>query len=712
MLKVFSLVIVAVTMFIFLCTIDVKGEEEIVFTEEELALIEESKNGDSISMGIIPGTFPMSDFNENTGDFTGITVELLNLISEKTGLKFQYEPINLVEYAPIASLKAGKTDLVAGILKTQDFQSDSQLILSERLVNCSVVFVGRKGELYIDEQGTGSVAIIKGFQVGIEYLQNNFPNYIIVTYDTSEACLDAVASGEADFNLNVKYIASYLLQNPHYENLERTAAFSFNMDTCVAGISGKSETIISIIDKGLNSITEDEYNYILMDFTIGNIYEMTFSDFIYKYRATIILMCFMLLIIVICIVLIFKIRSRNIKRIKKSNEQLKEALNIAQRANEAKSLFTSRMSHEIRTPLNAVIGYITIANNNIENSEKVKYCLNKSEVAARHLLGIINDVLDFSSIESGKIKITNEIFDVKGIISIISAMFYPQAKEKDIEFNISIESLTYEELIGDGMRFNQILVNLISNAIKFTPKGGKVDLIISQSLIKEDKIYLNIKVRDTGIGINKDFKEKIFSPFEQQDSSITKTFGGTGLGLSITKSLVGLMGGTISLESIEDRGTVFEVELPFGRVFEISENKKEKTKENNEKPNFKGFKVLLVEDNAMNMEIATEILKSSGLKVDGAYNGKEAFEMFEISKPGTYGLVFMDVQMPVMSGYEATRKIRASKHADAISIPIIAMSAYAFSEDISEALASGMTGYIAKPIDVKELFEVVRKYLK
>lgn len=540
--------------------------------------------------------------------------------------------------------------------------------------------------------------------------------------------------------------------------------------------------------------------------------------------------------------------SKNIDHVKKEEEEKKQALEdalvSAQQAGEAKGAFMSRMSHEIRTPLNAIIGYLTIAKSNLQHPAKEQECLEKSEFAAHHLLNIINDVLDISAIESGRMKIAHEVFDIRQLLSGITSIFHNQAKEKKVEFYVGLHGLTEEHLVGDQLRLNQILMNLLSNAVKFTPAGGNVIFKITQKNLAGKKVYLQIEVRDTGIGMSEEYKKRLFRPFEQQDALTAQKFGGTGLGLSITKNLVTMMAGTIDVESEEGKGTAFTVNLSFetaesaanavGTIYDFSnmnvlalcdENSdytyidvllrrfgvtynvvldqekalyevREKKASGREydlylldwdipdmdgikmaerireagskekpvivaaaydipnivledtqiqrvvlKPIFQssmfdvlsnickisrpnknkdmgdvkcrldGIRVLLAEDNEMNMEIAKEILSSYGLIIDGAVNGREAAELFEQSKEGDYQAILMDIQMPVMNGYDAARRIRHSGHPQAGTIPIIAMTADAFVEDVNRALAAGMNDHVSKPVDFGKLCRILSQYI-
>ena len=425
----------------------------------------------------------------------------------------------------------------------------------------------------------------------------------------------------------------------------------------------------------------------------------------------------MIIIVFLAALLLF-----NIWRLLIIVNQLRQSVERERIANSSKSSFLSRMSHEIRTPLNAVLGYNTIAQSEMaeerddterkQTEAKVMDCLLKSEIASKHLLTIINDVLDMSAIESGKIKVAHELFNLKGLITSLNTVFYSQAKAKQVHFEVVYDTRAEDWYIGDQMRTNQILTNLLSNAIKFTPEGGTVTLRIKQREAENTITHISFEVSDTGIGMSPEYLDRIWMPFEQADSSISRRFGGTGLGLSITKSLVGLMNGNISVESTLGVGTVFHVDLSFKRTKQpaVSENT-EKT-ETKAKTDFNGARILLAEDNSMNMEIARKILESVNLVVDNTWNGKEAVERFHASKEGTYKAILMDIQMPEMDGYEATRKIRMSDHPEAKTIPIIAMTADVFAEKVNEAYESGMNDHIGKPINIPILIDTLKKYIE
>ena len=552
------------------------------------------------------------------------------------------------------------------------------------------------------------------------------------------------------------------------------------------------------------------------------------------------------LLMIVIVIYAYKLRNEYLinDELKRQQKILQDALLVAQKANDAKRDFLSRMSHEIRTPMNAIIGMSAIAFNYLDDKKRTADCLSKITFSSKHLLMLLNDVLDMSKIENGKLNIRQELFDLKNLVTSLADINYGLATAKGLSFEIVISGFKDELLLGDSMRVNQILLNLLSNAIKFTPKGGSVKLEIRMLRSASDKIWLRFIVKDSGIGMKKEFLEHLYEPFEQADNGIARKYGGTGLGMAITKNLVAIMDGTIEVESQEGAGTTFMVDLPFGvskvdkktaaemeemRVLVVDDDNdtcehavvllkgmgvnvdwalngfeaiekvrsaceddgrcydvcfidwcmpeldgietarrmrryvgpdvliiiisaydwsgiEEQAKAagvnafiakpffasnlyntlltvsrkpelgfsavgNKETYDFGGKKVLLVEDNELNMEIASELLKFVNLQVEHAENGKVAVDIFRNSKEKEYALIFMDIQMPLMNGYDAARCIRSSEHPAAGTIPIIAMTANAFNDDVQAAFDAGMNGHLAKPVNVSELLKMLCKLL-
>ncbi len=395
---------------------------------------------------------------------------------------------------------------------------------------------------------------------------------------------------------------------------------------------------------------------------------------------------------------------------KQMNQQMQEALTAARSANEAKSNFLSNMSHDIRTPLNAIVGFSVLLERDAGNADKVREYTGKITASSHHLLSLINDVLDMSKIESGKTSLNVDRFSLPELLEELNIILAPQAKAKGQEFTVQVQGTLPEYLIGDKLRLNQILINLLSNAVKYTPEEGKIAFSVCELSRTQQYAKLRFIVKDNGIGMSKEFQKQIFMPFSREVSSVTNKIQGTGLGMAITKNLVDLMGGIIRVESQTGLGSTFTVELSFSLP---EQEEAEKVQKEPEKPAgsavMEGMLFLVAEDIDLNAEILKEMLKMEGADCELASNGKEALELFEQSEKGYYDMILMDVQMPVMNGYEATAAIRSSSHPDAGTIPIIAMTANTFAEDVRDALAAGMDAHVAKPINMDMVKEVIAR---
>ena len=398
------------------------------------------------------------------------------------------------------------------------------------------------------------------------------------------------------------------------------------------------------------------------------------------------------------------------KNLKKAKNIAIEALQTAENANKAKTDFLSNMSHDIRTPMNAIIGIISLIRHNAGDKEKVIEYADKIAISSQHLLGIINDVLDMSKIEAGKTVFKYSDFSILDFMEELNTIFHSQANEKNQSFIITKENLKHEWVNGDKVHLMQIFSNLLSNAIKYTQEGGIIQFIAEERETNSSTYgKYHFIVSDNGMGMSADFKETIFDAFTRAESSVTNKIQGTGLGMAITKNLVESMGGTIEVESEPNRGSRFEVILNL----KIVENRIVSSTEQIEMHEtdsdiLDGMRFLCAEDNELNAEILMELLKFEGAECTICENGKRILEAFEQSVPGEYDMILMDVQMPVMNGYEATEAIRRSSHEQAKTIPIIAMTANAFSEDMQHSLAAGMNAHISKPVDMKLLKKTIR----
>ena len=387
-----------------------------------------------------------------------------------------------------------------------------------------------------------------------------------------------------------------------------------------------------------------------------------------------------------------------------------EAFQVAQEANRSKSSFLANMSHDIRTPMNAIIGMTSLIRYDAGDKARVIEYADKIDTSSQHLLGIINDVLDMSKIEAGKTVFRYSDFSILDFIQELDTIFHSQISEKKQTLTITKENIWHEWVKGDQVHLMQIFSNLLSNAIKYTQEGGKIQFLVEECETKS-KVYAKYRflVCDNGIGMSADFKNTIFDAFTRAENSLTNKIQGTGLGMAITKNLVDSMGGTIDVESEPGQGSCFEVfmDLKIAEERSVSPASQAETDEQNGNI-LQGMRFLCAEDNEINAEILTELLKIEGAECTICENGEEILKAFEQSAPGDYDMILMDVQMPVMNGYEATKAIRRSSHELAKKIPIIAMTANAFSEDIQHSLAAGMNAHVSKPVEMKVLEKTIR----
>lgn len=398
-----------------------------------------------------------------------------------------------------------------------------------------------------------------------------------------------------------------------------------------------------------------------------------------------------------------------VKEEKKKQEQLEEALEEAERANGAKSEFLAHMSHDIRTPMNAIIGMTSIAKEECKDEKILEY-LEKIEGSGQFLLGLINDILDISKIESGNLKLNSRIVHLEEFDSAIDTSIRPLMEEKKIEFQYDMHC-GVDCIYTDSVRFNQIFFNILSNAAKYTPEGGKV-IFTAESLRREQDIeWVRFVVQDTGVGMSQEFLSHAFEAFVQESNrELAQQWQGTGLGLSIVKKLVGMMEGEIHINSEIGKGTEVVIDLPLTIAKPEGEHKKPVTEE--QPQDLKDRRVLLVEDNEINTFVARRILENQGAIVEHAENGKEAVDAVVGNPEGYYEVIIMDIRMPVMNGLEATAAIRKLERSDAGSIPIIAMTANAYDEDMRQSLEAGMNAHLAKPIDPQVFLDTIRKYIK
>ena len=403
---------------------------------------------------------------------------------------------------------------------------------------------------------------------------------------------------------------------------------------------------------------------------------------------------------------------RDITALHERIDECEKRLAVAEEESRAKTTFLSRMSHEIRTPMNGIIGMLSLAKSKLRAGDETIQYLNKAYELSGHLLALINDILDMSRIEAGKVELENKVFSLRGLADRLYDMFAKQLQSRGIRYEVNLEDMTIDSVVGDELRISQIIINFLSNAVKFTSEG-EIIVTFRQMMLQDNVADLMFRVHDTGIGMDHDFLNRIFRPFEQESIETGKKFGGTGLGMAITDQLVRLMGGEIVVDSAPGEGSDFTVFLHLPVADKAAETTAalSGTTEQRYDDAFKGRRILMAEDNEINAEIAVEILGEMGAQVENAENGRLAVEMFESHPENWYDFILMDVQMPEMDGRTAARTIRALDRTDAKTIPIFALSADAFVEDERLSIQSGMNGHFAKPVDFNALQQSIGAYL-
>ena len=390
---------------------------------------------------------------------------------------------------------------------------------------------------------------------------------------------------------------------------------------------------------------------------------------------------------------------------KKQEQSIMELLERVRQANSAKSEFLAHMSHDLRTPINGILGMLTILEKSLDDPERQKDCWKKIRVSAEHLLSLVNDVLQVSRLENGWPAAVEEPFDLCAVLEECITVLSPLAEERSVLLKLETSGLRHRRVIGNPLHFKQILMSVIDNALKYNRPHGSVFVRAEETAFRAGTVSFRFVIEDTGIGIGEDFKEHIFEPFTQEHQDARTNYNGVGLGMSIVKKLVDQMKGTVVVDSHLGKGSVVQITLPI----RADETRREKPaeKECDTQDDVSGMQVLLVEDNELNCEIVEYILKEAGAEVATAHDGKAAVDAFEASPPGTFDCILMDLMMPVMSGYEAARVIRSLERPDAGTVPIIALSANAFEEDVALAKDAGMNEHLAKPVDIHKMFRIM-----
>lgn len=676
----------------------------IQLSDRDLEYVNERK---TITVAVPENWYPLYCKETPLKNHTGIMADVLDEIKSFTGLRFSY--VYAKNYADaIRLIQQGDADILGFFLGDENDAAQLGLALSASYVSANNIIVRNKACSYPAPGLVGALVESQRFPSGISAEK-------IRSYPGIKEALAAVNSGEADFIYGLSSKMEQDISRYHFTNLAPVtlvndqSAISFALPTPV------DPDLLTVLNKAINNLSESERTVIRnRNLESIGVNEFSLTDFIYANPLQFMFIV-MFVLSVLFTALLLAIGARMKATVIQGNLKRAEAANLA------KSEFLSRMSHEIRTPMNGIVGMSTIAMQNIDNTDKIKDCLEKVIMSSKHLLALINDVLDMSKIESGKVELRHESFNFRAFLQDFENLYGEQAKSKGISYETILASDLEVQIIGDSLRLNQVLSNLLSNALKFMPAKGMIKLRVSKTGEDQENVYLRFEVIDTGCGIAEENYDKIFESFEQENVDVTYKYGGTGLGLSIVKRFTGLMGGGIHVTSVQGSGSTFTVDLPFGKIKESG--KPTRFSDINGRNDlakdcyavdydFKGKRILLVEDNELNREIAEELIGVTGASVESAEDGVQAVEMFKESAEGYYDLILMDVQMPHMDGYEATRCIRALGRSDAQKVPIFAMTANAFAEDVQKSREAGMNAHISKPLDIRAVYKQMNRYLQ
>ena len=669
----------------------------IQLSDRDLEYVNERK---TITVAVPENWYPLYCKETPLKNHTGIMADVLDEIKSFTGLRFSY--VYAKNYADaIRLIQQGDADILGFFLGDENDAAQLGLALSASYVSANNIIVRNKACSYPAPGLVGALVENQRLPSGISVEKIRF-------YPSIKEALFAVNNGEADFIYGLSSRMEQDILRYHFTNLAPVTLVNDQSTISFALPIPVDPDLLTILNKAINNLSESERTVIRnRNLESIGVSEFSLTDFIYANPLQFMFIV-MFVLSVLFTALLLAIGARMKATVIQGNLKRAEAANLA------KSEFLSRMSHEIRTPMNGIVGMSTIAMQNIDNTDKIKDCLEKVIMSSKHLLALINDVLDMSKIESGKVELRHESFNFRAFLQDFENLYGEQAKSKGISYETILASDLEVQIIGDSLRLNQVLSNLLSNALKFTPAKGIIKLRVSKTGEDQENVYLRFEVIDTGCGIAEENYDKIFESFEQENVDVTYKYGGTGLGLSIVKRFTGLT-------SVQGSGSTFTVDLPFGKIKESG--KPTRFSDINGRNDlakdcyavdydFKGKRILLVEDNELNREIAEELIGVTGASVESAEDGVQAVEMFKESAEGYYDLILMDVQMPHMDGYEATRCIRALGRSDAQKVPIFAMTANAFAEDVQKSREAGMNAHISKPLDIRAVYKQMNRYLQ
>lgn len=680
-----------------------------ILTGEEKAWLKEHG---AIKMGFLTSDSGVSTFDPATGEFTGVITDYIQFAADCLGnqeLEFQLVGYDSKE-AELDALKSGEIDMIFHFDQSPNLAEEYHFACTNTTWTSNLMAVTNKQ--HFNENNVNRIAVPQNKLSLKKYLAFYYPQWEIVDCDTQEDAVKLVKDGQADcfvtgISSENKYSKKYSFYSVPLVNPVRS---------CFAVNSG-NRSLLSILNKTIKAMPINMLAGALAMYK-SSARKVTLSDFIKDnfFMALLVSSIAVAAILLTILKLLRKARKAEVAARKAAsdtqelNAKLQVAVEKAESANHAKSTFLFNMSHDIRTPMNAIIGYADLASRHLDDPAKLKNYMENIQVCGQNLLMLLNNVLDLARIENDKTEMEYSVSDIEKDFRNCVAMFRNQADSKGQTLMVTTQ-LQYPYIYADIPHLTEICTNLVSNAVKYTGAGGTIRCNVTQKPgKKEDWCDTVVTVADNGIGMSQEFQKHIFEPFERERTSTVSKVEGSGIGMGIVKKLVGLMSGTVEVESRIGVGSTFTVTIPCRIASEDETQAKRETNPSDQKC-LCGTRILLTEDNDLNAEIAVELLQEEGCTVDRAKDGVECVDMLEKAANGTYQLILMDIQMPVMNGYDAARKIRGLDDPQKANIPIIAMTANAFTEDRQVALDAGMNDHIAKPINMNVLVPTLRKYL-
>ena len=640
---------------------------------------------------------PNSYYNKD-GELSGLYVEIMIEVANRLGMRPEFKTADWMGCRKM--LTEDEVDVLTGLeifsnmegtLRTIPFCSDELRVYGRSRIDSAAALAGKKVALMARS------VIATTYDLQCDYLE----------YSTNTEILEAVEQGEADFGICHGAVATKIIEKNH---LHLVPSLVITKSYPALAVHDTQPKLQRMINEVVRDMSEDGTIGRLQNKWITEFARNRSLEYVFHQNEVFYITFILGIIIVLCITAgyweVDRRQEKYIRTLLEYQEKLQQSNEETKRANQAKSEFLSHMSHD--TPINGIMGMVEIIKKNLDDPERIKDCLEKIDKASHHLLSLINDVLDMSKIGSGKVHLEEIPVDLDEEMEKIHAIADVQAKKQEIRFSIEDE-VVHRQFLGSPAHLRRILLNLISNALRYNKKGGKICLAIREVEYDGSHIGLEFKVQDTGIGMSREFVEKsLFKPFTQEDDRVRTEYRGTGLGMSIVYELVKQMNGTIDVNSKPGEGTTFTVKLAFKTV-DPAWKKKEIQEENR---NITGMNILAVEDNQLNMEILQFLLEEAGAKVTAVSDGKQAVEYFADAASGTYDVILMDIMMPVMDGLEASKKIRELPEGKGKDIPIIAMTANAFVEDKEKTKEAGMNAHLTKPVNREEIIRVLAAYWK